>query len=728
MAKVQPKVALGDGFLQAFASIPRKKQKAVMNFVSKFRADPRASGINYEVIRNARDPNFRSVRIDRDYRGIVLSPEQGNVYILLWVDNHDDAYTWAVRHRCQIHPKTGSLQLFEVEHELESVEEDPQCPVVEANALQNQAGKMSALVDSAPLFDLEDDVLLSIGVPQERLALVHSLTSEVELERVERRLPIEAFEALYLLAAGTPLEEIVQEYSVLKSKDPVDTEDFERALDNPATQRRFHVPEDEQELGRMLNAPLERWRVFLHPSQRQVVERDWNGPVRVLGGAGTGKTVVAMHRARWLVSQPDWPKDARLLFTTFTSNLALDIADNLRKICTPEQAQRIEVVNLDAWVSQFVKRNGYQSTIIYPGGRDRQYENCWSKAMALVPGELDYPDSFYKEEWQRVILSQQVRSRREYFNASRIGRGVALNRRQRADIWPVFEEMREQLARGGFVTVEDAMHHALDLMQSGGDKRSYRAVVVDEGQDFTAESLKLLRALVPEKKNDMFIVGDAHQRIYQRKTSFSQCGINIIGRGRKLKINYRTTELIRRYATALLENVDIDDLDGGIDSTNDYRSLILGQEPVVQNFTDIDSEIQWLVQQIEQLKNEDVSLSEICCVARTNQLCKSYANILQSHGVPTHTLSRQKSDDRSKEGVRLATMHRIKGLEFRCVMMVGINKGIVPLSIAINASEDVVEQRLSDMNERALFHVAATRAVRYLYISSHGTPSEYLES
>lgn len=348
--------------------------------------------------------------------------------------------------------------------------------------------------------------------------------------------------------------------------------------------------------------------------------------------------------------------------------------------------------------------------------------------MALAPGELDYPDSFYKEEWQRVILSQQVRSRREYFNASRIGRGVALNRRQRADIWPVFEEMREQLARGGFVTVEDAMHHALDLMQSGGDKRSYRAVVVDEGQDFTAESLKLLRALVPEKKNDMFIVGDAHQRIYQRKTSFSQCGINIIGRGRKLKINYRTTELIRRYATALLENVDIDDLDGGIDSTNDYRSLVLGQEPVVQNFTDIDSEIQWLVQQIEQLKNEDVSLSEICCVARTNQLCKSYASILQSHGVPTHTLSRQKSDDRSKEGVRLATMHRIKGLEFRCVMMVGINKGIVPLSIAINASEDVVEQRLSDMNERALFHVAATRAVRYLYISSHGTPSEYLES
>ena len=722
MSNLQPKVALGDGFLQAFAAIPRSKQKAVMSFVSKFRSNPRAPGINYEVIRNARDINFRSVRIDQDYRGVVLSPEQGNVYILLWVDKHDEAYTWAERHRCQIHPTTGSLQLFEVEHEFEQPEEVSVPITVEK--LEQQYEK----VDTKPLFELDDETLLSIGVPQERLALVHSLTSELELEKSEPRLPIEAFEALYLLAAGTSLKDIIQEYSVSKQNIPVDIKDFEKALDHPATQRRFHVPEDEQELGRMLNAPLERWRVFLHPSQRQLVEREWKGPVRVLGGAGTGKTVVAMHRARWLVSQPEWPKNARLLFTTFTSNLALDIADNLRKICTPEQVQRIEVINLDAWVSQFVRRNGYQSRIIYPGGRDNHYTNCWSKAMALADGSLSFPDSFYQEEWQRVILSQQVRSRQEYFAASRIGRGVALNRRQRAQIWPVFEEMREQLARGGFVTVEDAVYHALELLQQGDDKRSYHAVVVDEGQDFAAEALSLLRALVPEQYNDIFIVGDAHQRIYQRKTSLGQCGINIMGRGRKLKINYRTTELIRRYATALLENVEIDDLDGGIDGTKDYRSLVLGQAPIVQNFNDLSGEGQWLVENINHLQNSGLSLSEICIVTRTNSLCGTYEEILQSYGLATHTLSRQKVDDRSKEGVRLATMHRIKGLEFRCVMMVGINHGVVPLSKAMKASQDVVEQRLTDINERALFHVAATRAVRYLYISSYGIPSEYLES
>lgn len=730
MSKLQPKVALGDGFLQAFAAIPRAQQKAVMNFVSKFRANPRAPGINYEVIRNARDSNFRSVRIDQNYRGIVLSPEQGNVYILLWVDKHDDAYAWAERHRCQIHPTTGSLQLFEVEHGLEDENSGVVAPAAadeQAERIADAARAQENAEPTTPLFNLDTATLLRLGVPQERLALVQALTSERALEKAEARLPVEAFEALYLLAAGTSLSDILQEYTAPKQL-PIDTQDFEAALEHPATQRRFHVPEDEQELGRMLNAPLERWRVFLHPSQRQLVERDWNGPVRVLGGAGTGKTVVAMHRARWLVAQSSWPKGARLLFTTFTSNLALDIADNLRKICTPEQSQRIEVINLDAWVSQFVKRNGYQSSIIYPGGRDKQYENCWAQAMALVPGELGLPDSFYQEEWQRIILTQQVRSRQEYFTASRIGRGVALNRRQRADIWPVFEEMREQLARGGFVTAEDAVHHALELLKQGDDKRSYHAVVVDEGQDFAAEALSLLRALVPEQTNDMFIVGDAHQRIYQRKTSLSQCGINIMGRGRKLKINYRTTELIRRYATALLEGVEIDDLDGGTDGTKDYRSLVLGQAPIVQSCADLAGEGQWIIQQVEQLQSEGVSLSEICIVARTNKLCSVYEQILQSHGFATHTLSRQKIDDRSKDGVRFATMHRIKGLEFRCVMMAGINDGVVPLRIAMQASQDVVEQRLTDLNERALFHVAATRAVRYLYISSHGTPSAYLKT
>lgn len=288
----------------------------------------------------------------------------------------------------------------------------------------------------------------------------------------------------------------------------------------------------------MLNAPLDKWRVFLHPTQRNLVERDWNGPVRVLGGAGTGKTVVAMHRARWLVSQHSWPTSARLLFTTFSSNLAIDIQDNLQKICSAEQMQRIEVVNLDRWVSQFVRRNGYQSRIVYPGGKDGVYDRCWEIAVALKPIDLDYADSFYQEEWQRVVLAQNIRSQKDYLFADRKGRGVALTRRLRAAVWVVFEEMREQLALSDCITAQDASFYALEVLNSGEDSRRYHAVVVDETQDFGPVALRLLRELVAEQPNDLFLVGDAHQRIYQQQTPLSHSGINIMGRGRKLKINY----------------------------------------------------------------------------------------------------------------------------------------------------------------------------------------------
>ncbi|HCL3652387.1 TPA: AAA family ATPase [Pseudomonas aeruginosa] len=723
------KVALGDGFLQSFAAIPRSKQKKVMEFVTKFRQNPRSSGINYETINDAQDSNFRSVRIDHEYRGIVLKPERGDVYVLLWVDKHDDAYDWARRNRCSIHPQTGVLQLFAVDMSPAPASEP--LPVAPAQPLP--ANVAAAVVTDVarprePLFQLDDALLLRLGVPEESLPLVRALTGEDELEALDGRLPIEAFEALYLIAAGDDLEQVLADYAAAADAPTVDTEDYAGALERAASLRRFHVVEDELELIQMLEAPLERWRVFLHPSQRQLVERDWNGPVRVLGGAGTGKTVVAMHRARWLVSRLDWPRDERLLFTTFTSNLAVDIQENLRKICTPEQLERIEVRNLDAWVSQFVKRHGYAAKIVYPGGQDGDYERCWEQATQLIPAEQGLPPSFYREEWERVVLPQRINTRQAYLTASRTGRGVALNRKQRADIWPVFEEMRLQLAQRRLVTAEDAIHDAIDLIERGVATRRYRALVVDEGQDFGPEAMSLLRHLVPEQRNDLFIVGDGHQRIYQRRSSLSQCGINIRGRGKKLRINYRTTEEIRRFAVALLEGVEVDDLDGGVDGLKDYCSLAHGEAPQVHVAANQAAECAWLLGEIRSLGSEGIALEDMCLVARTNGLLNGYERALQEAGIETRRLSRQQADDRSKPGVRLATMHRIKGLEFRCVFMVGINDGMVPLARAGQSTEDPVEQRLLDLNERALFHVAATRAVRHLLISCHGRPSPYLRA
>lgn len=741
MSGLQPKVAIGDEFLTAFAAIPRRKQRAVMNFVTRFRENPRGTGINYENIHSARDKNFRSVRIDQDYRGIVLSPEKGDVYVLLWVDKHDDAYKWAGRHRCEINPKTGTLQLYETTVE---VEESPPAAAPEDALAASEPPAVATETEPAtpieaplpdPLFvAVSEQQLLSIGVPEPRLLLVQNLRTVEALEAAEPKLPIEAFEALYLLAAGTPLQSILDDYAAPDTS-TVDTEDFGAALERPQTQRRFCVPEDEQELGRMLNAPLERWRVFLHPQQRQLVERDWNGPVRVLGGAGTGKTVVAMHRARWLASQLAQGDNKQILFTTFTSNLAVDINENLKKICTPEQLKRIEVCHFDAWVNRFVSQHDYALRIVYSGGYGDVYDSCWKLAESLIPHELGLHPEFFKEEWERVILDQQVQTLREYFKANRVGRGVALNRKQRKDIWPVFEEMRAQLARNNAATAEDAMVYAIDIIQQGIAKPQYQHIVVDEAQDFSHSAWQLVRVLAGEEgKNDIFLVGDAHQRIYRRRASLKQSGINIIGRGRKLRINYRTTELIRRFATALLTNQPIDDLDGGEDTSTEYRSLVVGEKPLIKHFTNGGEEKTWLFSEIENIHDEllahepGASYADICVVARTNRLGKNYAEFLESQGVPTHTLSRQKADDRSKEGVRIATMHRIKGLEFKAVFVVAVNDKVVPLRFAISNTKDPIERRLNELTERALFHVAATRAVRFLRVSSYGERSLFLRT
>lgn len=703
---MHPSVAISQDFFSAFAAIPRQQQKKVNEFVRKFRDNPHAPGINYEKIKDAANPNYRSVRIDQDYRGIVLKPDTGNVYLILWVDKHDDAYTWARRHKCSVNPETGSLQVYATSH-TQSDASVPHDVVVEPVSF---------------LFDYRDRELLRLGVPADILPSIKSLHSEEELQKIRDNLPIEAFEALTFLAAGIPLEEVLAEYGRSPSR-AVDEKDIAQALQNDLSKRKFVVVESELELQQMLDAPLEQWRVFLHPTQRKLVERNWNGPVRVLGGAGTGKTVVAMHRSRWLARYV-LNDDERLLFTTFSRNLAMDIKANLSKICTTDEMKKIEVVNISAWLSRFLKHERQPAQIVYPG--DDRFEAMFKHALTLAPSDLSFPDTFYLEEWQQVVLPQRALTEQDYFKCSRVGRGIALSRKQRAAIWPVFKELRAQLHQAGCITEIDAGFLACDLLDEGKVVRPYRCAVVDEVQDFGIESLRLIRALVPEQENDLMVVGDGHQRIYNRRSPLGKCGINIRGRGRKLKLNYRTTEQIRRFATALLEGQAFDDLDEGIDGHNDYLSLIQGPPPILKGFRDQASECSWVVDQIRQCLAGGILPQDICVVGRTGVEYKSIERALLEDGIHVYAVRRDAADDAQVAGVRVANMHRVKGLEFRIVFVVGINEGVVPLPLATNSTEDPVEKKARELNERALLHVASTRAIRTLYLSWWGKPSKFI--
>jgi hypothetical protein len=185
-----PKIAISDDFLRAFAAVPRDHQQAVLSFLAKFRQNPKAPGINYEKIHAALDPNMRSVRINDQLRGIVLKPDEGSVYCLLWVDRHDDAYDWAGRHRVTIHPDVGSIQVYASEPVAAQT-----VPAVPDTAAATGLGLFAAL---------KDREIRRLGVPEDRLALVRAVRLESELERLEGQLPDEAFEALYLFAAGEP--------------------------------------------------------------------------------------------------------------------------------------------------------------------------------------------------------------------------------------------------------------------------------------------------------------------------------------------------------------------------------------------------------------------------------------------------------------------------------------------------------------------------------------------
>ncbi len=695
------RVAIYDEFLDSFARIPRDQQKKVNKFLRLFRADPTAASINYESIGSFRDPNLRTVRIDQAWRAIVLKPERGNVYVMLWVDHHDKAMDWAARKRFEIHPETGALQVLvseTVSAPSESVETVPDGP--------------------PPLYDgVRDRELLRLGVPEHMIEAVRGVLTEAGLDELQTDLPAEAYEALFFLAMGESLEEVERAMAVSAPPEGVDTADFAAALERPDSQRRFAFVQDDDALKAMLDAPLEKWRVFLHPSQRSLVDRDWNGPVRVLGGAGTGKTVVAMHRAVYLAEKVFTQPDDRLLFTTFTRNLALDIRANLRALATPETLRRIEVVHIDQWVAELLRKAGYSYRIAY-WNRQSPLRKLWSEALNQRAGA--WSDAFYRDEWTYVVLAQGCQSWDDYKAAHRTGRGVRLSRQQRKEVWPVFETYRSLMERAGLRESEDALRDAATLLRRGEASVAYRAALVDEAQDMGTAAFELLRAAIPEGRNDLFIVGDGHQRIYGRKVVLGRAGVNIIGRGRRLRINYRTTDEIRRYAVALLAGMPADDLDGNLDNHDGYKSLVHGEPPEVRVHPSFTAEVDALAGWIRRGE-----ANRTCVVARTKADRDRYADELKKHGFDIYELQRAEAEDRSADGVRVATMHRVKGLEFDRVALVGVTPWSVPHQGAVaQASDDAARTEVEDQ-ERALLYVAATRARRAVLVSAAGEMSPW---
>lgn len=695
---LQPKVALSNEFLIQLSKLPASVHTKVMKWAIKFQSDPRSPGINYENINGARDANLKSVRIDQDWRGIVFKPQSGDVYVLLYVDHHDSAYRWAENRKLAINPVTGAMQLVMLEMGAPELVSAPAQPEA---ADPSSTATVAAPAASSPLFDtLSDQELMSLGVPQELLPSVKRLSSDAELDAMQPMLPVEAYEGLFLVAAGDTVTQVLVSRETRVDK-VVDTNDYAAALSTPESQARFVVVSDDETMAAILNAPLAQWRVFLHPTQQKLAVGDRSGPVRVLGGAGTGKTVLAMHRAKWLAENRTGDGQ-KVLFTTFTRNLAADIEQNLKTLCGAATLEKLEVKNLDAWVSNFMRANKLEHRIVY----DRKQEGAlqaWQAALAVRDTSLDVPDDFYEQELEHVVLAQGITTQDEYRTARRTGRGVVLSRGKRDAVWPVFEEYRGQLASRRLKEVDDAYREVASLILSDATHQSrYSAIVIDETQDFGPQALRLLRAIVGSAPNDLFFVGDGHQRIYSRhKAAMSKCGIDIRGRSKKLYINYRTTDEIRRQAVALLEGVEIDDLDDGADESKRYRSLSHGPAPEVKEVEGLEGAYAALKVFLDgwqaQVYLGGASITS-CVVASSERARDALATQLQRAGVRTVSVTAQSSHTDETGVVYLATMHRAKGLEFDCV--------------AVVAPRSYIDEVSEDGNKRQLLYVALTRAKR----------------
>lgn len=677
MSAIQTKVALSQDFLANLAKLPPAVHGKVLKWAIRFQADPTATGINYEKIQAARDPNLRSVRIDLDWRGIVFrSPDEG-LFVLMYVDHHDAAYRWAENRKLLINPVTGAMQL--VVFELASDGAGDTAPPADAGLAKPQA-------EGPALFDfVSNKELLSLGVPEEMTSRIRGLRREEDLDRIQGILPVEAYEGLFLLLTGETVDQILRSRETRVDQE-IDTGDFVSALERAETQSRFVVVTDDQELTAILNAPLAQWRVFLHPTQKKLAIGNRSGAMRVLGGAGTGKTVLAMHRAKWLAENAT-PDGKKVLFTTFTKNLAIDILENLRTLCSPEVLKKIEVVNLDAWVYSYLRSQRYEHRIVY--NRREEALDAWQKAMTLASSSVGVGEEFYESEWEEVVLAQGVTTRDEYRAARRTGRGVVLTRAKRDAVWAVFEEYRAQLASRKLKEVDDAYRDAAALIaQNAGGL--YSAVVVDETQDFSSQALRLLRAIVPVGPNDLFFVGDGHQRIYKKnRAAMSRCGIDIRGRSRKLYLNYRTTEEIRRAAVALLEGCEVDDLDDGHDEVKKYKSLSHGPLAVQEKLQGLEAV---MPRAVELLNDRE---GAACVIAPQKAVRDQLRKYFAGKGLATRVIEANEKDSHESPGIRFSTMHRAKGLEFDQVVVVARQ-----------------EELATGDQYRKLVYVALTRAKR----------------
>lgn len=689
------KFCIADSFQTALRRLAAQEQKAVKETVYDLQTDPSAPGLQFHRIDKSKDTNFWSMRVNRDIRIIVHKTEDS--FLLCYVDHHDDAYAWAERRKIETHPKTGAAQIVEVRERVREIVVHR--PVIVATP---ESPRPTPRVLFA---SVTEDELLDYGVPPEWLADVRAATEDTIFDLAEH-LPREAAEALLDLAVGEKPE-----------RPSIPVEGVPSPFEHPDAQRRFRVMEDVEELKQALEFPWDQWTVFLHPSQRQVVEHDFSGPARVSGSAGTGKTVVALHRAANVLKRE---ANARLLLTTFSLPLANALEGKLRILSGVETGTipRVTVLPFRGVASDlFTLAFGHHPR----AASDEQI--C--SALKSAAGDLavtTFTLRFLVSEWLNVVDAWQVADVAAYQDVPRLGRKNRLGVKQRETLWPVFERARASLTAQGVLTWPMIFGQVTKHFAERQEK-PFTHAIVDEAQDLGVPELRMLAAIVPDGPGRLFFAGDLGQRIFQEPFSWKALGVDIRGRSKTLKVNYRTSHQIRQAADRLLPKV-VQDVDGVEQDRRGTVSVFNGPDPEILSFGDSNAEVTGIAAWITEVVSGGVSPAEIGLFVRSNAELTRARAAVKAAGHTQLELSERLEEPKGR--IAIGTMHLAKGLEYKAIAVMACDDDVLPLQERVETVAD--ESELDEVydTERHLFYVACTRARDRLLITGVSPVSEFL--
>lgn len=686
---------LSETFLESMLELPKKIQDKVVAFQRKFREDNTTNGIHFEPIAQFKDSSLRTARIDDNYRAVV-GVLNGDNYSLLYVADHEKAYRWGTNKRFVWNEHTQACQIVSVVEKTEEV-------------VVPQSEK-----DSSFFANIQEEKLLKIGVPQDLVSQVLTIQTLDDLDKLESLLPVDAYENIFNVMDGTDIDVVIADVEEGRAQG----EEDKLLSDN--NKRRFVELTDDDALQHIIEQGMDKWQIFLHPSQRKLVYADYKGTMKVSGGAGTGKTIAAIHRLKHLCEN----SASNVLFTTYTRTLSENLAESIEKLDVPKQnytLKNIDRVLLDT-AEKYKVKEGYK-VLDYSG--DEESLKLWREVLETEVSEFD--ERFLYDEYIDVIVYYGNKDMKQYMLQSRVGRTKALSRKQRMEIWNLTEKYVALKQERKVVDRLELFNETTNYLINN-NIHPYTNVIADEFQDFSNPELKFLRALVAEGRNDLFLTGDPIQRIYTgRKINFGEAGINVRGvRSKKLKINYRTTEPIKRVAVSVVKGVEYDDLDGEKENLNGYVSLIHdGEKPMYQIVGDANAEIQKIVDWVKECQQSDIKLSEICVAAPNANLLKDIQKRFHQDGTSYQILKgSQKQGD--SNGINLCTLHSLKGLEFRVVILMGINERNLPSKVTSGypfSGMDKLAQKEFLSSKRSLLYVAITRARQLVYMVGVGEPT-----